>query len=71
MNQTRRNVGTVQGFKFQTEKNPGYIYAFDLFGGALGAFLTASLILPVFGVEKLIWGLVGLILLIFVIFAHS
>ena len=61
---------SINNFYLQKEKNPGFIYAFDLFGGALGAFLTASLILPVFGVEKLIWGLTGLILLILLTFTQ-
>jgi spermidine synthase len=34
-------------------KNPGYIYAFDLFGAVLGAILTSSFLFPVFG----IWGM--------------
>jgi MFS family permease len=56
----------VNRLYLQKEKNPGYIYAFDLFGGGLGVFLTAGIILPVFGVEKLIWGLMGLIFLLFI-----
>jgi spermidine synthase len=53
----------VNNLYIRTEKNPGYIYSFDLFGGALGAFLTASFLLPVFGVNKLICGLMFLVLM--------
>lgn len=42
--------------------NPGYIYAFDLFGGSLGAFLTSGLLLPILGVKRLIGSLVTIIL---------
>lgn len=41
--------------------NLGYIYAFDLFGGCLGAFLTGSFLLPFFGVKGLILGLMGIV----------
>jgi len=34
-------------------KNPGYIYAFDLFGGVFGAILASSFLFPVLG----IWGI--------------
>jgi len=37
----------------KTNKNPGYIYAFDLFGGVFGAILTSSFLFPVLGV----WGM--------------
>lgn len=33
--------------------NPGYLYAFDLFGGSLGAILTSTFLLPFLGVENL------------------
>jgi len=39
------------------EDNPGYVYAFDLLGGSLGALLTSTLLLPVFGVPKVLLGL--------------
>lgn len=42
-------------------KHPGYIYAFDLFGGCFGAFLTSSFLLPFFGVKGLILGLMGIV----------
>jgi hypothetical protein len=38
-------------------KNLGFIYAFDLFGAALGALLTSSIFLPVFGLYRLLFSL--------------
>jgi spermidine synthase len=64
-------LGTVGGMIFATlnqaylkkSKNPGFIYAFDLFGGFLGAILTSSFLLPSWG-----WpGLRGIILAIIVL----
>jgi len=46
-------------------QHPGFIYAFDLFGSSLGALLTGSLLLPVLGIENLIWVLSGLTLINF------
>jgi len=43
-------------------KNPGYIYAFDLFGGFFGAVLTTAFLLPLYGLKKLMIGLSLLIL---------
>jgi len=34
----------------KTNKNPGYIYAFDLFGGVFGAILASSFLFPVLGI---------------------
>jgi len=34
----------------KTNKNPGYIYAFDLFGGVFGAILTSSFLFPILGI---------------------
>lgn len=46
----------------QTFKNTGFIYAFDLFGGSLGAIFTAGFFLPVLGLRGLIIGLAGVVL---------
>jgi hypothetical protein len=35
----------------------GYIYAWDLMGGAAGAVITSSLLLPVYGLRGLIMSL--------------
>lgn len=43
-------------------KNPGYIYAFDLFGGVFGAFLTSGLLLPAFGLKGLLAFLASVVL---------
>lgn len=40
-----------------------FIYSFDLFGGSLGALLTTSFILPVYGVTGLLFSLTALIFL--------
>jgi hypothetical protein len=45
------------------KNDPGVIYAFDLFGGAFGAILTASFLLPVYGVLGLIFCFILLILI--------
>ncbi|MGB9911283.1 MAG: hypothetical protein ACPLKP_01620 [Microgenomates group bacterium] len=43
-------------------KNPGFIYAFDLFGGFLGAILTSSFLLPGLGVKGVLIFLGGIVL---------
>ncbi|MDP2860427.1 MAG: hypothetical protein Q8N98_01800 [bacterium] len=51
--------------------NIGFIYAFDLFGGFLGAVLTGGILLPVFGVEKLMVFLAGIAIInLFIISKH-
>jgi len=45
--------GQVNREYLKVNKNPGYIYAFDLFGAFFGAILTSSFLFPVFG----IWGM--------------
>jgi len=45
--------GQVNREYLKVSKNPGYIYAFDLFGAFFGAILTSSFLFPVFG----IWGI--------------
>ncbi len=51
----------------KNEENPGYIYAFDLLGGSLGAFLTSTILLPVFGVTKVLLGL-GVLVIVNLLF---
>jgi spermidine synthase len=53
---------TVNTMYLKRRNNPGYIYAADLLGSSAGAILTASLILPIYGVRGLIWGC-GLLIL--------
>jgi len=63
-------VGIIGGAVFailnniylENEENPGYIYAFDLLGGSLGALLASTLLLPVFGVPKVLLGLAVLVI---------
>lgn len=52
---------TLNQLYFQENHHPGFIYAFDLFGASLGALVTASLLLPILGIEKLLLGLAGII----------
>jgi len=47
----------------QRSTHLSFIYSFDLFGGSLGALLTTSFILPVYGVSGLLFSLTALILL--------
>ncbi|MGB9706647.1 MAG: hypothetical protein ACPLXP_01040 [Microgenomates group bacterium] len=56
---------TINNIYFKKNKNPGYIYAFDLFGGVFGAFLTSSLLLPAFGLKGLLIFLASVILISF------
>lgn len=47
----------VNRLYLKDKNNPGFIYAFDLFGAFLSALLTSAFLLPAFGVEKLLLGL--------------
>ncbi|MBU1322543.1 hypothetical protein KKE48_04585 [Patescibacteria group bacterium] len=47
----------------QRSAHLSFIYSFDLFGGSLGALLTTSFILPVYGVAGLLVSLTAVILL--------
>lgn len=49
--------------------NPGFIYAFDLFGGSIGAISTSSVLLPIYGVRGLILGFIILLLVNLIIIA--
>jgi len=49
----------------KTSKNPGYIYAFDLFGGVFGAILTSSFLFPVLGGKGMLAMLGSVIWIIF------
>lgn len=43
------------------DKNPGLIYAFDLFGSSLGALLAGTIFLPFYGTRQFLLGLIGII----------
>lgn len=56
----------VNNLYFRKAKNPGFIYAFDLFGGFFGALLTSSFLIPTIGVKGLILGFIVLIAINFI-----
>ncbi len=47
----------INSIYLKASKNTAFIYGFDLFGGSLGALLTGTIFLPLFGIEKLVLGL--------------
>lgn len=55
----------VNGLYLRDKNNPGFIYAFDLFGAFLSALLTSAFLLPIFGVKNLLLGLALVIGLMF------
>lgn len=56
------NFASLNTLYLKKEKNPGFIYCFDLLGGSLGAFLSGIFLLPVCGAKIFLWGLLILAL---------
>ncbi|MBM3282839.1 hypothetical protein FJY90_01170 [Candidatus Gottesmanbacteria bacterium] len=56
------SFASLTNLYLKNRKHPGYIYAFDLFGGSLGAILTSGILLPFFGLKGLTLGLLAVVL---------
>ncbi len=55
------NFSLLNNFYLDKDKNPGLIYAFDLFGSSLGALLAGTIFLPFYGTRQFLLGLIGII----------
>ena len=67
-------VGLLPGYLFARAvrvKDAAAFYAADLWGSALGAFLTGLLLVPVFGLVKLFWIIPGVLIIFTLVLARS